>query len=93
MHHKLKCHPAMFRAVRDGVKTFEVRLDDRAFQCGDTFELNYYDANHVLQGPSPEKGSENLNPITGRVGFVLRGGQYGIGIEHVAFSLLDVMQS
>jgi hypothetical protein len=42
-HHVLKAHPPMFYAVKDGTKNFEVRKDDRAFQTGDTVEINYYE--------------------------------------------------
>lgn len=37
--HKLKTWPAYFAEVRDGIKTFEVRLNDRGFQVGDTLIL------------------------------------------------------
>nr|DAF77118.1 MAG TPA: activating signal cointegrator [Caudoviricetes sp.] len=42
-HHVLKAHPPMFYALKDGTKNFEVRKDDRAYQAGDTVEINYYD--------------------------------------------------
>jgi hypothetical protein len=37
--HRLKTWPEFFSAVREGVKTFEVRKDDRGFNVGDTLEL------------------------------------------------------
>lgn len=43
MNHELKILPAYYEAVRDGYKTFEVRLNDRGFQRGDTLTLKEYD--------------------------------------------------
>lgn len=41
--HELKCWPAEFAAVWQGVKTFEVRRDDRGFAVGDVLHLREYD--------------------------------------------------
>ncbi len=38
--HELKCLPEQFRAITRGVKTFEVRRNDRNFQVGDILHLN-----------------------------------------------------
>lgn len=93
--HTLKTHPAYFRAVRDGTKTFEVRKDDRAFQCGDTVILTFADPDSPSAAwapPAPplghERGSDNRSDITRKIGFVLRGGQFGLEPGYVAFSLL-----
>jgi len=40
MHHDLKCDEHYFAAVKDGRKTFEIRLNDRGFNAGDTVTLN-----------------------------------------------------
>ncbi len=37
--HKLKTWPTFFAAVERGIKTFEVRKNDRNFQVGDTLLL------------------------------------------------------
>ena len=37
--HMLKIWPSFFRAVCDGHKSFEVRLNDRDYKVGDTLEL------------------------------------------------------
>ncbi len=39
MTHELKTLPAYFDAVRGGIKTFEIRKDDRGFNAGDTLIL------------------------------------------------------
>lgn len=83
-HHTLKTHPPMFRAVRDGVKNFEVRKDDRAFQTGDTVELVFNDPSvpgGSFQAPAPPHpaGSDDTRTTLKRkITFVLRGGQYGV---------------
>ena len=43
IEHELKIWPQYFRAVQDGIKTFEVRVNDRGFQKGDTVKLMEYD--------------------------------------------------
>lgn len=88
--HELKTHPAMYRAVSRGAKTFEVRKDDKAFQSGDTVRLRYYDPeldNGFARPPMPE---DNFPVLEFEIGFVLRGGQYGIETGYVAFSLLPL---
>ena len=96
-HHTLKTDPALFRAVRDGRKRFDVRKDDRAFQCGDLVTLEYFDpenpnAAKVGRPPMPPNwvDPDPKEPLTFRIGFVLRGGQYGVDYDHVAFQLEPV---
>lgn len=43
MTHELKVEPSYFEAVLSGDKTFEIRLNDRGFQKGDTVVLKEYD--------------------------------------------------
>ena len=86
--HELKAHPAMYRAVSRGAKTFETRKDDCAFQAGDTVRLRYYDPETDSVFPRPPMPEDNFPVLEFTIGFVLRGGQYGIEPGHVAFSLL-----
>jgi hypothetical protein len=39
MTHELKCWPAYFDAVADGIKKVEVRRNDRNYQAGDALVL------------------------------------------------------
>ena len=97
MKHVLKTHPAMFKALREGTKNFEVRKDDRAFQTGDIVVLKYYDPNPTSAIPVPPwSANESANevedqidksPIVKRITFVLRGGQYGIEPGYVVLAL------
>jgi hypothetical protein len=43
MRHTLKILPRYFEPVVKGVKTFEIRKDDRGFRVGDTLVLREYD--------------------------------------------------
>lgn len=76
--HELKIHPEYFEAVVLGRKRFEVRKNDRNFQCGDLLDLREF---------MPGEG------YTGHrrrflVTYVLRGGEFGIDPEYVVMSLL-----
>jgi len=43
MIHELKCRPPYFNDVRNGIKTFEIRNDDRHFSVGDRLVLEEFD--------------------------------------------------
>lgn len=93
MHHNLKCHPPMFRALRDGVAPFTARKDDRAFQAGDTVTLRYHTPQAVpnMLGMAPPAEpfdpKDDHTPLEYRIMFVLRGGQYGIEPGYVVLGL------
>lgn len=46
MIHELKIYPEYFKGVVSGVKTFEIRKDDRPYKVGDLLALNEYDGQH-----------------------------------------------
>ncbi len=80
MKHILKIWPQFFQPVLDGIKTFEIRVNDRGFQNGDTVALHEY---------NPEKEYESSR-YTGRyvefkIGYVLP-----IDDKRVVFSLLQI---
>lgn len=41
--HDLKSWPQFFRAIADGTKTHELRINDREFEVGDVLLLREYD--------------------------------------------------
>ncbi len=86
--HELKTHPAMFDAAKRGVKRFEVRKDDHAFQTGDRIIMRYFDPEEQTAFPRPPMPDDvDRAPIMFLVTFVLRGGQYGVEPGHVVLSL------
>lgn len=72
-HHELKIAPEHYNNVKAGTKTFEIRINDRAFQKGDTVSLMKYYQGIFLNEP-------NLKFKIGDV--------YPIDAERVVFSLL-----
>jgi hypothetical protein len=84
-HHKLDCWPTYFRAVASGLKTFEVRKNDRFFQCGDTVELVELREDRLKSHTNPPTGKR----LTFIIGPVLQGGQFGIEPGYCVFSLLS----
>lgn len=45
--HELKCHSDPFQSVYAGVKSFEIRVNDRDYQIGDS-SINYRKIFHNL---------------------------------------------
>ena len=43
MIHELKTWPDFYKAIEDGRKTFEFRINDRGFQAGDVLHLREWD--------------------------------------------------
>ena len=85
--HRLKTHPQMWAEVSLGVKTFEVRKDDRGFRIGDMLELMEW----------PVEGKECLctrsscmsRPaiLRRQVLYILRGGEWGIEPGYVVLGI------
>ena len=81
MIHELKIWPQYFHKVKDGSKTFEVRENDRGFQCGDTVILREYDPGQTLSTIGLYTGKE----IKFKIGYILP-----IDDHRVVFSLLKL---
>lgn len=63
--HELKCWPCYFEDVLSGLKTFEVRKDDRGFYVDDILRLREFDI-----GTGTYTGRECLNKVI----YLMRGG-------------------
>ena len=77
--HELKCWPAYFVDVVRGVKTFEVRRDDREpmFQPGHLLLLREWDDRNGYSGRECER----------LVTYVLPGGEFGIEDGYVVMGI------
>ena len=81
--HHLKTWPKAYWDVKSGLKTWEFRRNDRAFETGDKLYLQYHD-------PSPESESyfDNDNPdIYCNVTYVMTGGLFGIPADFCIMSI------
>lgn len=76
--HTLKTWPPFWEAVASGVKTVEIRLDDRGFSVGDVLVLREWD---VLLRDFTGRSCERL------VTHVLCGERWGLREKFVALSL------
>lgn len=79
VQHTLKIHPTHYWRVKDGTKTFEIRVNDRFFQKGDSVVLYYFDPN------IPNHKIESAPDLHFEIGDV-----YPIDSERVVFSLLQI---
>lgn len=80
MTHELKIWPEHYMRVASGTKTFEIRVNDRAFQRGDKVCLRPWDPkskDYIY----PSTSEHNLSFWIGDV--------YPIDAERVVFSLLS----
>jgi len=70
MIHDLKCWPEEFQAVLDGLKTFDVRIDDRGYGVGDVLRLREWQTGPTVSGYT---GREHLV----KVAYIYRGNRLG----------------
>ncbi|MCE6987470.1 ASCH/PUA domain-containing protein [Dyadobacter sp. CY323] len=82
--HDLKTWPRPFEAVYSGLKTFEIRVNDRDFQDGDILHLREWD-------PGTEEYSGNS--MMCRVTYILSGTHFGIDQRSVIMSIVPVEQT
>jgi len=85
VQHELKTWPPFFADLLSGVKTFEVRYNDRNFQVGDLLVLQ------EMRPPPPDESSYipfyTGREIRGRITYVLPGNQFGIQDGYVVLGI------
>lgn len=83
--HELKVWPPYFQSIWDGIKTFEVRKDDRGFKAGDIL--------HLLEWKAAEGDGYTGREITALVTYLLPGGRFGIQDGYVVMGLRKIQSS
>lgn len=81
--HYLKTWTEPFQAVKDGVKTWEYRLNDRDFQVDNVVILEEGSLINNFWIPTGEQ-------IKAKVSYILYGGAFGIPENYCIMSLIDV---
>lgn len=76
--HKLKTLSEYFQDVDSGLKTFEIRKNDRSFKVGDTLELLEYD-----KESDQITGNLCLRQIT----YIVEGGKFGLEKDFVVMGI------
>ncbi len=69
--HQLKTWPEPFTAVFQGLKYYEVRVDDRGFAVGDELILQEYD-------PTPGGGGFSGREVRKTITYMTPGGSFGL---------------
>jgi len=76
-HHKLKTETEFYQAVESGVKTFELRVNDRNFQVGDMVTLV-----EVVGGVETGR-----RLFAKEIVYILQGGKFGLPETHCILQL------
>lgn len=85
--HDLKTDSAVFRAVANGLKTYEIRRDDRDYKVGDVLHLRETaatGAEMAAGAPLEYTGNEVVKLVT----HILRGPIYGLADGWVILSIM-----
>ena len=94
--HELKILPHYFDAVEKGIKTFEIRKNDRDFQVGDYLMLNEWEEG-LSDSTGPEKVIVKERGYTGRkltrkITYILYGnGRYGLRKGYVILGIKSLV--
>lgn len=72
--HEIKCWPEFFAAVRSGIKTFEVRLNDREYQVGDRLLIKEWDKDtECFTGNAVSRDVQYVTNYNQKDGYVVLG--------------------
>jgi len=79
--HVLKTHPEYFQAIADGVKTFEVRKNDRDFKVDDVLQITEYD-------PTTDSFSGRIRHL--KVTYILDNSNFGVQPGFVVMAVMPI---
>jgi len=79
--HNLKTFPEYYISVKNGVKKFEIRKNDREFKVGDFLNLEEY---------NPENEEYTGNVVRTVVDYILPGGDFGVEDDFVVMSITKI---
>jgi hypothetical protein len=79
--HYLKCWPEPFRALVDGRKKYEIRVNDRDYAVGDTLALSEWSPSHKVYSG---------HQLTLRVTYMTDGGEWGLADNLCVMSVEEV---
>jgi hypothetical protein len=84
--HELKTDPDYFQKSYQGVKTFEIRFNDRDYQVGDGLRLHETKYTHadMVQGAPLEYTGRYVDL---RITYIMHGPNYGLAKGWVAMSV------
>lgn len=85
--HILKCWPVYFDAIERGDKNFDVRLDDRGFQKGDTLVLQRTKADRINEVEYDAINLKAKHELRRTITWILSGGRFGIEPGYVVLAL------
>ena len=86
--HELKLSTKYFKDVENGLKTFELRKNDRNFKVDDTLILKeYYQGDTDYKDGIYTPPHYTNNQIVKKVVYILQGGQYGLEKGYVILGI------
>ncbi len=86
--HELKLLTKYFKDVEIGLKTFELRKNDRDFQVGDTLILKeYYPGDTEYKEGIYTPAHYTNNETDKKIVYILQGGQYGLEEGYVILGI------
>jgi uncharacterized protein YqfB (UPF0267 family) len=75
--HEIKCYPEYYQDLVSGIKTFEVRKNDRDYQVGDVLHIYEFDGLGYT-------GNHRMFQVT----YILTGGRFGIEPDYVVMAVI-----
>lgn len=89
--HDLKCWPVQFGGVMSGLKTYEIRRNDRAFAVGDFLRLREWNPSRASSSIDPA-GYTGLEIIV-EVTYMTEGGQWMLPSNLCVMAIKQVEQA